>query len=182
MSSLTGPNPYKGSTGNIGDPTGMGNKVPRGYRQGQMQQFSPEQMQLFSQMFGHVGPDSFLSRLAGGDQSMFEQMEAPAMKQFGQLQSGIANRFSGMGSGARRSSGFQQAQTTAAQDFASQLQSQRMGLQQQALQDLMSMSGSLLQQRPYEQFLVPKSQSFLKQLGVAGAQGLGQAAGMAMMA
>lgn len=136
----------------------MGNQVPKGYKSGQLQQFTPEQMQLFSQLFGQVGPDSFLSKLAGGDQSMFEQMEAPALKQFSELQGGLASRFSGMGSGARRSSGFQNTMNQASSDFASQLQSNRQNLQRQALMDLMGISSQLLGQKPYEQFLVEKPQ------------------------
>jgi hypothetical protein len=130
----------------------------------QQQQFTPEQMQLFSQMFSHLGPNSFLSRLAGGDQSMFEQLEAPAMRQFGELQGNLASRFSGMGQGARRSSGFQNTMNQATSDFAQSLQSQRMGLQMQALQDLMGMSNTLMQQRPYESFVSEKSMPFWKRL------------------
>ena len=96
MSSMTGSMGYGG-----------GNKIPKGYEQGTLQQFTPEQMNLFKSMFGQVGPDSFLGKLAGGDQSMFEQMEAPAMRQFQGLQGQLASRFSGMGMGSRRGSGFQ---------------------------------------------------------------------------
>jgi len=39
---------------------GMGNKIPPGAKVGQMQNFSPEQMQLFQSLFSQVGPDSFL--------------------------------------------------------------------------------------------------------------------------
>jgi len=134
------------------------------------QQFTPEQMQLFQQTFGHLGPESFLSKLASGDQSMFEQLEAPALRQFSGLQGGLASRFSGMGSGARKSSGFQNTMNQASSDFAEQLQSQRMGLQRQALQDLMGMSNMLLQQRPYDQFVTEKPEPFWKKLlgGLAG--------------
>jgi len=163
-----------------------GNKIPKGYTTGQMQQFTPEQMQLFQSMFGQLGPDSFLGKLAGGDESQFAQMEAPAMRQFGELQAGLGSKFSGMGTGARRSSGFQNTMNQATSDFASQLQSQRMGLQQQAIKDLMGMSGQLLQQRPYEQFMTEKQTPFWQQLmlGMGGglSQGAGQAGGAAAMA
>ena len=153
-----------------GNRTGMKDIIPKGYQKGQMQQFTPEQMQLFQSMFGHLGPDSFLSKLAGGDQSQFEQLEAPALKQFGALQGNIASRFSGMGAGARRSSGFQNTMNQATTDFAQQLQSQRMGLQQQAIRDLQGLSGSLLQQKPYEQFITEKQMPFWKRLlaGISG--------------
>lgn len=166
-------------TGSVRSPSGRtGNVIPKGYQHGQLSQFSPEQMELFQQLFSHVGKDSFLSKLAGGDESTFAQMEAPALKQFGALQGGLASRFSGMGSGARRSSGFQNAANQAATDFAGQLQSQRMGLQRQAIQDLMGMSSQLLGQRPYEQFLTEKPQSFLQQMGLGLIGGVGQGLGM----
>lgn len=171
------------STGLPPNTTGTGQmqeKIPSGYKKGMLQQFTPEQMELFQQLFGHVGPESYLSRLAGGDQSLFGEIEAPALKQFNQLQGQIGSRFSGMGTGATRSSGFQNTMNSAAQDFAGQLQSQRQSLQQQALQDLMGMSNQLLGQKPFETTLTekPKSgwESFLSSL----AGGLGKAGGSAL--
>jgi len=157
-----------------------GNKVPKGYQTGQIQQFTPEQMQLFQQMFGQVGPESFLGKLAGGDQSQFAEIEAPALQQFAGMQGNLASRFSGMGMGARRSSGFQNTMNQATSDFAQQLQSQRMGLQRQALQDLMGMSNQLLGQRPYEQFLTEKQTPFWQQLAIGLGGGAAQGFGGAM--
>jgi hypothetical protein len=147
-----------------------------------MNQFTPEQMQLFGSMFGHLQPGSFLSKLAGGDESMFQQLEAPAMRQFGELQGQTASRFSGMGSGARHSSGFQNVMNQATSDFAQDLQSQRLGLQRQALYDLMNMGNTLLGQRPYDQFVSEKKPSFLKQMlaSLAGPGLQGVLAGGAM--
>lgn len=170
MSSMSGGIGYRGATGGglhvnaTGGPVGRNNKVPKGYSLGQLDQFTPEQHNLFQQMFGQLGPDSFLSKLAGGDEETFNQMEAPALKQFSGLQGGLASRFSGMGSGARRSSGFQNTSNQAASDFAQQLQANRMGLQQQATRDLMSFGNDLLNQRPYEQTLSKKTLPFWKQL------------------
>ena len=139
-----------GSTGDI---------IPKGYRKGQLQQFTPEMMELFQQLFSHVSPDSYLSKLAGGDEETFNQIEAPAHRQFSELLGGLGSRFSGMGStGARKSSGFQNTGAAAASNFAQDLQSQRQGLQRQALMDLMGISSSLLGQRPNDQFLVEKQQ------------------------
>jgi hypothetical protein len=140
-------------------PTGKlpGDKIPRGYKTGQLQQFTPEQMELLSSLFPHVGPESFLARLAGGDESLFDEIEAPALRQFSGIQGNLASRFSNMGMGARRSSGFQNTSNAAASDFAQQLQSQRQGLQRQAIQDLRGFSESLLNQKPYERFLVEKA-------------------------
>lgn len=157
----------------------VGNKIPSGYKLGQIQQFDPKQMQLYNQQFANVGPQSYLSRLAGGDQELFNQIEAPAMRQFNELQGGLASRFSGMGMGGRRSSGFQNLASQASSDFASQLQANRQNLQRQALMDLMNLSGSLLNQRPYEQFLVQKQRrpSTAQILIGAGLTGAGTAAG-----
>lgn len=165
------PGAYSSKGGSRGG--GPNDKIPKGYRAGKMQQFTPEQMELFQQLFGHLGPDSFLSKLAGGDQEAFDEMEKPALQQFNALQSGIASKYSGAGMGARRSSGFGLEQNAAAQDFAGQLQSQRTGLRSQALNDLMGMSNTLLGQKPFENFISPKQQkqsgwnSFMQ--GVGGA-------------
>lgn len=171
----------RGPSGSLSG-TATGNIIPKGYKQGQLQQFSPEQMQLFQSLFSQVSPDSYLSKLAGGDQSSFEQMEAPAMRQFQELQGQNASRFSGMGMGARRGSGFQNVQNQATSDFSQDLMSRRQGLQRQALMDLMGISESLLGQRPTEQFLTPKKKSFWEELlsGMSGGigQGLGTAGSM----
>lgn len=145
-----------GYTGLRGPTGAVGNKIPSGYKAGQLSQFTPEQAQLFQQMFSHVSPDSYLSRLAGGDQGLFNEMEAPALRQFNELQGNIASRFSGMGSGSRRSSGFQNTMTSASSNFAQDLASRRQALQQNAIRELMGLSGDLLGQRPYETFLTQK--------------------------
>ena len=159
MSMMTGAGSgYQGLTGK--------NKIPKGYEQGQVSQFTPEQMNLFQSLFSQAGPESFLGKLAGGDQSQFEQSEAPALQQFQGLQGNLASRFSGMGSGALRSSGFKNTLNQASSDFAQGLQSRRMDYQRQAIQDMMGLSQSLLGQRPYDNFLVKKQQQlpFWKQL------------------
>lgn len=164
----------RGATGGM-----AGNKIPKGYQLGQIQQFTPEQMQLFQSLFSQLGPDSFLSKLAGGDQETFNQLEAPALRQFSGLQGNIASRFSGGAGGqgqeqisSRRSSGFQNTMNQASSDFAQGLQSQRVGLQQQALKDLFGMSNDLLNQRPYDRFLTEKPPSFMQQImGLFGNDG-----------
>lgn len=148
-----------GATGKQG-----GNKIPSGYKAGQMQQFTPEQMQLFQSMFGHVGPGSYTSRLAAGDEGLFDEMERPALKQFSGMQGNIASRFSGMGMGGRKSSGFQNTMNQYSSDFAQGLQSRRQDLQRQAIQDLMGMSNNLLSQKPYEQFLYEKKKPLWEKL------------------
>lgn len=162
--------------------TGAGNRPPSGYNVGRLQNFNKDQMGLFKSLFSHVGPDSYLSKLAGGDQSFFDQLEAPALRQFNQLQGNLASRFSqGAGQGSlssRHSSAFQNAQTQATSDFAQDLQSRRMELQRQAIRDLLGLSGDLLNQRPYEQFLTPQAPSFLQSLLGGIGSGGGQLGGM----
>lgn len=175
MTSMIGATGMRGATGaNNGNMTGNTSMQKLGgYRHFKTQTFTPEQMQLFGQLFGQVGPESFLSRLAGGDEGIFNQIEAPALRQFQGLQGQLASRFSGMGSGARRSSGFQNAANQQTADFAEQLQANRLGLQRQAIGDLMGLGNQLLGQRPYEQFAVPKGRSFMQELlmGLIGAGG-----------
>ena len=124
-----------------------------------VQTYTPEQMQLFNRMLGNVGQDSYTSRLAQGDQSLFNDIEAPAYKQFNEAQGLNASRFSFGGGGkgamsARNGSGFQNSTNQASQDFAGQLQAQRMGLQQNAIKDLHNMSQQLLGNQPYNYYEV----------------------------
>ena len=168
---------------------GGGNKTPKGYSQGRIQNFTPEQMQLFQQLLGGASGGigsglEHLSKLAGGDQSYFDQLEAPALRQFGAVQGNLASRFSGMGSGARRSSGFGNTTSAAGQELSQSLQSQRMGLQNQAIKDLLGLGESLLGQRPYENTLMPKQlsgwQQFFNSIGGGLGQGLGKGFGAGM--
>lgn len=161
--------------------TGQGNRIPKGYERAQLQNFTPEQMSFLDQLFQSIGPDSFLSLLAGGDEEAFAQMEAPALRQFNELQGGIASRFSGQGdTGGRHSSGFGHALTSASSNFTQDLAAKRMGLQRQALMDLHGLGNQLLGQRPQENFLVKKQGSWLdKLLGTLGGAASGGASGYA---
>jgi hypothetical protein len=182
MTSMTGNSGLRGSAGSSGGQNMAGSnlasggmmkeKIPSGYKKSTLNNFTPEQHQLFQQLFSHAGPDSYLSRLAGGDQSTFGEIEAPAMRQFQELQGDIASRFSGKGLGARRGSGFKNYINQETSDFAMQLQAKRQGLQRQAIQDLMGISNDLLSKRPYENSLVQKQE---KQSSGAGWGALGGA-------
>lgn len=147
-----------------------GEKIPGGYRAGRLANFTPQQMELLNSLLPQLSSGSFLSQLAGGSPQAFEQLETPALKQFAGLQGNLASRFSQMGTGGTRSSGFQNTMNQASSDFAQQLQAQRIGLQQQALRDLVGLSSELLGQRPYENLLTQKRE---KQGGWGGAIGGG---------
>ena len=131
-------------------------KRPHGYNKYAINNYDPLQQGLHEQNFAHVGPDSFTSRLASGDQSAFAEMESPAIQQFSGELGNIASRFSGQGSGGRKSSGFQNTTNQAAADFAMNLQSQRMGLRRQAIMDLMGMSDTILNRKTQEKGFAEK--------------------------
>lgn len=170
-------------------PTGKPSRISgTGFRNLQTQSFTQPQMELFGRLFSNVSPESFLSKISQGDEGAFQQAEAPGWRALGEAQGMLGSRYSQMAPGAMSAqggSGFQNAQNSLSQNFAESLQSRRMGLQSQALRDLMGMSESLLGQRPYETDYLQereKKDSFLKQLvlGLAGggAQGLGSFGGM----
>lgn len=177
MSSMTG---NRGPTGVQSGGGKTGDVMPRGYKTSQLQQYTPEQMELFSQMFSHVSPDSYTSRLASGDQSTFGEVEAPAMRQFQALQGQIGSRFSGMGMGGQKNSGFQNTMGQLGSDFAMQLQSQRQQMQRQAIQDLMGYSNQILGQRPYDRQMVEKAEPQKSGWGGAIGAGVGALGGFAI--
>lgn len=152
-----------------------------GYQQVSMPRLSPQQQQLFSQVFGAISPNigqaySRLGQLAGGDAGAYEELEAPA---FRNLQRGLgetASRFSSMGTGARRSSGFNLEAGDLSRQLAENLQSKRLGLQQNAIQQLMSLFGNLMGTQTSENLLVPRQKPFWQELLGSLAPGLGQAA------
>lgn len=160
-----------------------------GYRQISTPTLSPAQMSLFQQIMGgsSEGIGAGLGNLSGmakGDQSQFAGLEAPALRQFSQLQGNTASRFSGMGSGARKSSGFQNEMSGASTDLAERLQGQRMGLQQNAISQLLGIGQQLLGTQLHENSFIPKKKSFFQELmgGMAPGigSGFGQVGGMAL--
>lgn len=131
-----------------------------GYKLKQAPNFTPEQMSLFQKLLGGLsggggleGGMDFLSKLAGGDEGMFDKLEAPAYSSFNKAIGQLGSRFAGFGSGSLDSSAFQQATSGAAADLGQNLQSQRLGLQQGAIERLLGLSQNLLSQKPYENFL-----------------------------
>lgn len=152
---------------------GTGDIKPKGYEIGQLQNFDRKQNKLYKQSFDQTRPDSYLQRLAGGDESMFEDIERPALRQFGSLQGNLASRFSGSGMGGRKSSGFQNAAYQQGSDFAQQLQGNRQNLQRQAQQDLKSLTQDLLGYKPQERdlFQTPRKQESGALGGWGGALG-----------
>src|SRR5271154_707909 len=140
-------------------PGTQGNKIPPGYKYGQIPQFTEEMNEIFRNMANLAGPDSYLSKIAGGDEETFNQIEKPLKKQFRGTLGNLGSEYSGFGLGARKSSGFKNAASQAISDFSMNLQNKRQELMKQAITDLMGYQSMVLNQQPYDQFLVPKNPS-----------------------
>jgi len=142
-------------------PTRTGQKI-NGYTPFTTDQLSPQQRSFFEQLLGGASQGSgqnldWLNRIAQGDPSTYEALEAPGWRQFGEAQSQIANRFSGQGLGGRRGSDFKNAQSGAAQSFAENLQANRLNLRQDSIKQLLGLYENLIGQRTYDTgFAAPK--------------------------
>lgn len=162
MNSMSGHSGFRGAAGSANNSRATGRDIiPKGYSVGQLQQFDPNQNKQYQSLFSQVGPESYLSRLAGGDESLFQDIEKPAWRDFQEAQGQLGSRFSQLAPGsmgAQRGSGFQNAAGQQASDFAMQLQANRQGLQRQGLRDLFELSQLLLGQKPTDRFLVEKPQ------------------------
>ncbi len=145
-------------TGISGRGRSSGEIIPEGFSKARLKNFDKSQMDLYDQANQLIGKDSYLSRLAGGDENLLRESEAPAWRDFQQAQGQLGSRFSNMGMGTRRGSGFQNAGGQQANDFAMQLQANRQNLMRQAMNDLMGFSNQMLNQRPYSQSLVENKQ------------------------
>lgn len=143
-------------------PTGgaAGSQNISGHKLKSIPNFTPQQMQLFQSLLGGVSGGAnkglgYLSKLAGGDEEAFNEMEAPAYASFNKTLGSIGSRFSQFG--AQDSSAFQNAVSGAGSDLAQQLQGQRSQVQTDAISKLLGFSSSLLGQKPYENVLQKES-------------------------
>lgn len=167
--------------------------MPKGYNI--FSTLNPQQQQMFSQLSRSLGQrggaiseqptfqagETYLQQILGGETGAFE---APYMRQFNeQIIPGLAERFSGLGSGAQRSSAFQQALGAAGADLTERLASLRGQLQMQALPQALGYA-----QAPAGQFqdllglntqgIMPKRLNAWQQALVGLGSGLGSALGM----
>ena len=157
----------RGAAGSAQQGNATGDIIPKGYRKGQLQQFTPEQTELFQRLFSNLSPQSYTARLAGGDEAAFQEIEKPDWRLFSEAQGQLGSRFAELAPGAMsatRGSGFKNAAGQLGSDFASQLAARRHQLQSNAMNQMFELSNSLLNQRPTEQFLIQKQQPFWKQL------------------
>lgn len=167
----------------------MMGKKPKGYSA--FSTLNPQQATLLQQLLGSMTGQSaniqqnplyqsggnYLQKILSGDTSEFE---APLMRQFNeQIIPGIAERFSGLGSGAQSSSAFQQALGGAGADLSERLGALRGGLQMQAVPQALGYA-----QQPFTnlqnllgiktQGFLPKQKSGLQEGIIAGSQTLMQ--------
>lgn len=133
-----------------------------GYNLRQLPNMSPQQRQLFESLLGQLGGGQglghgvdYMSKLAGGDEEAFGQLEAPAYASFQKSLGDIGSRFAG--AGALGSSAFQNATSGAASDLARNLGAQRHGIQSDALDRLLGLSDRLLGKQTHENLLEKKS-------------------------
>lgn len=166
--------------------------MPKGYNV--FSTLNPQQASLLQQLLGSSSGQSgniqqnplyqsggnYLQKILSGDTSAFE---APLMRQFNeQIVPGLAERFSGLGSGAQSSSAFQQALGSAGADLSERLGALRGNLQMQAAPQALSYA-----QQPVSniqnllglqtQAFSPKQMGFGKQLGLGLAGGIGEGLG-----
>lgn len=147
----------------ISAPTGI--SAPKanisGYKLRNVPNYTPQQMQLFSQLLGGLQGSGIgkglenLQGLAGGEEEGFDQLEAPAYSAFQKGIGQLGSQFAGLG--ALNSSGFQNAAAGQARQLGENLGAQRMGIQQNALERLLGLSDTLLGKKPFDSFLEKKS-------------------------
>jgi len=149
---------YPGPTGSAPPKTKIS-----GYKQHNIQKFTPEQLQLFQQLSGTVTPGAtsgtdWLSKLASGDTSAFEEMEKPAYNAFEKQVGALGNRFSHLG--ALDSNYFENAISGAGRELQENLASNRMNIRQNAINSLLNQSNTLLGQSPFESIFTEKKKGF----------------------
>jgi len=140
--------------------------------------FDPAQENILNQILGSLqgqlgGGLQNLQNIIGGDQGTFEAFERPARRGFEQQTlPTIAERFTGeFGPGSQRSSAFGQALGTAGRELEEDLFSKRIGMQGDALSQLLQLLSPALSPRR-TQYQRPRQPGFLESLGVPLAQGL----------
>lgn len=167
-------------------------KAPKGYKS--ISTFNPQQQQLFTQLLSslmgqnfNVGQNpafqqgqSFLQDLLSGSPESFEKFEAPYRREFQERTvPGLAERFSGLGSGAQSSSAFQQALGQAGAGLSENLASLRGRMQLGALPQALGYAQAPANQLQgllgmNTQAFLPKQKGFLESFGPSAMQTLGQ--------
>lgn len=145
--------------------------------------YNPQQESLLNQILGSLlsplgsGVQN-LQNILGGDQASLDAFQRPARRDFEQQTlPTIAERFTGQfGEGSQRSSAFGQSLGTAGRELEENLSSQRIGMQGNALSQLMQLLGPATSPRQYE-YTTPGSPGALQELLSSIAGGAGGAIG-----
>lgn len=111
------------------------------------QNFQNMILSLFGGQGGQMGgPLGSLQKMLSDDPEAFKEFEAPFKRQFEeQTVPGLAERFSGAGAGAQRSSAFGQALSSAGAGLSENLAQLRGGLKMNALSQLMNLLPAAMQ-------------------------------------
>jgi len=143
--------------------------------------YNQDQEALLSQLLGGLsGPLSSglgnIGNILGGDQATFDAYFKPARRGFEEeTLPGIAERFTGsLGEGSQRSSSFGQALGSAARDLEENIFSQRIGMQTDALAQLMNMFNPAMSPTQH-QYTTNRQPGFLENAGLSfiGSGGIG---------
>jgi hypothetical protein len=152
-----------------------------GYNQVQVQKMDPATIAYRQRLMDQSqGAYDTYSKWASGDPAAFEALEKPAFRDFQKTLGQVGSRYAGTAPGAmsaRNSSSFQAATSEAGADLAERLQSQRLGLQQHALDELGNLSSQLLGSSPYEYALQKKKKKWWETLLGGAAPLIGGVAG-----
>lgn len=154
----------------------------------QLSTITPQQSAFMQQLMGGLqGQQSgvpgmnYLQSLFSQDPSAFSEFEAPMMRQFNeQIVPGIAERFSGQGSGMRGSSALNQTLGQAGQRLSESLASQRANLRSGAMNQLQNMM-NLGMNPQFENLMFQPQQGMMQGLAGGVGQGLGAMGGMGAM-
>lgn len=143
--------------------------------------YNPQQEDLLNQLLGGLsgplaGGLGNLGNILGGDQASFDAFFKPARRGFEEeTLPSIAERFTGSaGEGSQRSSSFGQALGSAGRDLEENISSQRVGMQTNALSQLMNMFQPALSPTQH-QYTTDRQPGFLENAGLSfiGSGGIG---------
>jgi len=150
--------------------------IPSGISQ--LPNMNPQQQQVLDQLLSILSGSggqvqNYLQDLFSDDPEALERMFAPARREFQeQTVPGIAERFSGLGSGAQSSSAFAQDLSQAGSSLSEKLASMREGLRGQGLAAFQNLSAQGLGAQPFSYLQKQRKPGFWESL-MGGASNFG---------
>ena len=124
-----------------------------GYKAHQIQNYTPQAMKFYEDYMDKIGGGAmkgadYYTKIAAGDQSVFDEIEKPAYNAYEKQIGALGNRFSHLG--ALDSNYFENATAGAGRELQENLASKRTELRQKAIDTLMNQSSALLDKKPFE--------------------------------